>query len=231
MAEKKSSEKRGPGMLSPITFLLKLSFGIISFLIFTTIMSILLDWFGIFMGWWDTSHQLNVMKQEIAYLGKNFTTSIFGLPPADIAILIAAKIHDWLSLPNVIGNQQYGFMRHVSSVLKSIEPYWQNIVYSVMVTAIRCFIILLSTAFYVLVFFVAMIDGLVQRELRKVGGGLEHAQLFHHAKTWVGRVLVISPVLYLSWPNAVNPAWIVMPSAFLFGFTTYLTFSTYKKYL
>ena len=223
--------KKRPSLLSPLTRPLGLAVSIAGFLLVSTLIATLIDWVGMLMGWWDRRHQLHVLTSDIQYLGSNFTTSVFGLAPAEIAMTISRKVHDWLTISLHLGGQQYAFMRILSRVFAAIEPFWQSLVYSAMTVSVRVFIVLLSIACYVIVFAVTMVDGLVQRELRKVGGGIEHAQVFHHAKTWLGRVLVISPMLYLSWPNSLNPLWIVLPSAVFFGISTFITFSTFKKYL
>lgn len=225
------AEKKRPSLVAPLTRPLGILINSAFFLLVSILIGTLIDWAGLLLGWWDRDHQLKVLTSDIAYLGRHFTTSVFGLPPAQIAMLISREVHDWLTVSVHLGGQQYAFMRFLSGVFAAIEPFWQSIVYSAMIASVRVLIILLSIACYLIVFAVTMVDGLVQRELRKVGGGIEHAQVFHHAKTWLGRVLVISPMLYLSWPNAVNPLWIVLPSATFFGISTFITFSTFKKYL
>lgn len=225
------AEKKKPSLLAPLTRPLGILINSVSFLLVSIVIGTLIDWTGLLLGWWNRDHQLNVLTGDITYLGRHFTTSVFGLPPAQIALMISRKVQDWLTVSVHLGGQQYAFMRFLSALFAAIEPFWHSVVYSAMTVSVRVFIILLSIACYLIVFAVTMVDGLVQRELRKVGGGIEHAQVFHHAKTWLGRVLVISPMLYLSFPNSVNPLWIVLPSATVFGISTFITFSTFKKYL
>ena len=123
------------------------------------------------------------------------------------------------------------FFAFAKQVALAVQPYWQGVIYSAMNTVVRLFIIALSAVFFIVVFVVTMIDGLVERELRKEGGGIEHAAVFHHAKIWVSRPLAWSPIVYLSLPVSINPAWVVLPSALVFGMATYIAFFTFRKYV
>ena len=98
-------------------------------------------------------------------------------------------------------------------------------------TGIRCVIIFLSSALFVLVGIVAAIDGLHLRELRKVSGGIEHAGVYHHAKAMVPYAVWLSPVLYLAWPSAINPNVILLPGMVAFYLVVLVSFSTFKKFL
>jgi len=59
---------------------------------------------------------------------------------------------------------------------------------------------------------VALVDGLVQRDLRRWGGGRESSFVYHYAK------------------KAALPL-VVLPFATLFALTVAVTASTFKKYL
>lgn len=224
-------QPRRVSLLTPITLPLSIMLSVSSYLLLSIILGTVIDWLGVVLGWWDNNHQLAVLKSDILYLGENFTTSIAGVSPADLAVSISQQVQQTLTFSHKVGGQQYKFMRLVAKTLIIIEPYYQSMVYSAMTVAVRILIITLSTVFFIIVFFVAMIDGLVQRELRKDGGGIERAQVYHHAKTWVGRVLVISPVIYLAYPHSINPNWIVLPAALAFYLAVFITFATFKKYL
>lgn len=222
---------KGPGLLTPIVAPLSMAITVSIYLITTILVGSLLDFSGYLLGWWGVDHQLNVLATEIQYLGDNFTVSVFGQPPAELALSISREVQSWLTFSTKIGGQDYFFWRVVKDIIEALEPLWQNLVYSAMTVAVRCFIISMSVVFFILVFMVAAVDGLVERELRKEGGGLEHAKLYHHAKIWTTRVLIISPIIYLSWPTVINPGFIILPSAAAFGFAVYMTFSTFKKHL
>lgn len=218
-------------VFAPITWPVSRLLSILSFILMSIVMGTVLDWIGMWAGWWGANHQLHVLSSDIAYLGTHFTTSILGKPPADVALMIGQYVHRYLSFDVVHKANDPAFFRALKQVGEVIQPYWQSIVYSAMTVVVRIFIIALSLVFYVVVFLVAMIDGLVERELRKEGGGIERAQIYHHAKIWIPRILYFSPMIYLAWPWSINPGWIVVPSAVLFGLSVYLTFATFMKHL
>lgn len=222
--------KRFNAVFSPITWPLGKILATIKFIFVSIMLGTLIDWLGMWLGWWGNNHQLEVLTKDIAYLGANFTVSIFGIPPADLAIRIGQTIQSYLGYDIKLNPADPRFFRMVKDVLIAVQPYWQSIIYSAMTVGVRVFIIAMSLFFYVVVFLVAMIDGLVERELRKLGGGIERAKLYHHAKIWIPRVLYFSPMIYLAWPNSINPSWIVLPSAIVFGIAVYMTFSTFMKY-
>ncbi len=224
-------EKRGPSKLAPITVPLKIILQVSSYLVASIIIGTLIDYLGMWLDWWDASHQMQVLAKDIGYLGENFTMSIFAKPPAEVAIEISRYVQRFMTPSIYIGHQDFFFLRFVKAALQFVEPLWQNLVYSAMTVAVRCFIIAMSVSFFIIVFIVAAVDGLVERELRKEGGGVEHSQLYHHSKAWIGRVLVVSPIIYLSWPETINPSIVILPAAASFGLATYMTFFTFKKHL
>lgn len=224
-------EKRGPSKVSPITVPLKIVFAITGYLVVSIVFGTLIDYLGIWLDWWGYDHQFGVLAADISYLGKNFTMSIFGQPPAELAIEISTEVKRYMTPSIFIGKQDWAFMRLFKVGVQAVEPFWQNLVYSAMTVFVRCFIVIMSISFFVLVFIVAAVDGLVERELRKEGGGIEHSKLYHHSKAWVGRVLVVSPMIYLSWPETIDPSIVILPAAGMFGLAVYMTFFTFKKHL
>ncbi len=224
-------EKQGPSKVSPITGPLKLLWHLFLYLFFSIILSTVIDYAGMWFEWWGKDHQLKVLSSDIVYLGNNFTISIFGRSPAELAITISQFIKDYLTFHQYFDYSDFYFFRLVAAGLRVIAPIWQSLVLSTMVIGVRCFIICMSISFFIIVAIVAAVDGLVERELRKEGGGIEQSKLYHHAKAWVGRVIVVTPILYLSWPDRINPGIVILPSALIFGLATYVTFSTYKKHL
>lgn len=218
-------------VFSPISGTLRFVWKCVAWLFLSVVIGTVLDWLGMLAGWWGPDHSLTVLSQDIAWLGNNFTTSILGRSPAEVALAISRAVHDHLSFQVHPSPRDSAFIALAKQTALTVQPYWQGVIYSAMSTAVRLFIIALSAVFFIVVFVVTMIDGLVERELRKEGGGIEHAAVFHHAKTWVSRPLAWSPIIYLSLPVSINPAWVVLPSALVFGMATYIAFFTFRKYV
>ena len=218
-------------VFSPISGSIRLVWKCLTWLLLSIFLGTVFDWGGMLAGWWGKDHSLTVLSQDIAWLGENFTTSILGRSPAEVALAISRTVHDHLSFQVRPSPRDNAFFAFAKQMVLAVQPYWQGVIYSAMSTAVRLFIIALSAVFFVVVFVVTMIDGLVERELRKEGGGIEHAAVFHHAKIWVSRPLAWSPIVYLSLPVSINPAWVVLPSALVFGTATYIAFFTFRKYV
>jgi integrating conjugative element membrane protein (TIGR03747 family) len=83
---------------------------------------------------------------------------------------------------------------------------------------------------FLLIGVAALIDGLVQRELRIYGGGIERASIYHHAKPWIRPAIVSTWFLYLSIPFSIHPNLIFVPAMLLFGGAVFLTSALYKKH-
>lgn len=218
-------------VFSPISGSIRFVWRCLIWLLLSIFFGTFFDWLGMLAGWWGSDHSLTVLSQDIAWLGENFTTSILDRSPAEVALAISRTVHDYLSFHVQPSPRDSAFIALAKQTALAVQPYWQGVIYSAMSTAVRLFIIALSAVFFIVVFVVTMIDGLVERELRKEGGGIEHAAVFHHAKTWVSRPLAWSPIIYLSLPVSINPAWVVLPSALVFGTATYIAFFTFRKYV
>ena len=226
---------RKRGLFALIFLPFTMVFVVASYLVGSIFVSILLEWGGMLFGLCDYDHAAHVLEQEFAYLGDNFTMTLLGVSAEDAALRVIHFFQDGLvARPPAqihVSPQELLSMRFWSQ-LTANWPYYRNaVVYVLMVTGIRCVIIVLSSLLFVLVGLVAAIDGLHLRELRKVGGGIEHASVYHHAKALVPYTVGISPVLYLSWPSSINPHFILLPGMLLFYLAVLIGFSTFKKFI
>ena len=226
---------RKRGLFGLIFLPFTMVFVVASYLVGSIIVSIALEWGGMLFGLCDYDHAAHVLEQEFAYLGDNFTMTLFGISAEEAALRVIHFFQGNLVAPppaqGHVSPQELLSMRFWSQ-LTANWPYYRNaVVYVLMVTGIRCVIIVLSSLLFVLVGLVAAIDGLHLRELRKVGGGIEHASVYHHAKALVPYTIGISPVLYLSWPSSINPNFILLPGMLLFYLAVLIGFSTFKKFI
>jgi len=210
-------------------------FIVASYLVGSILVSILLEWGGMLFGLCDYDHAAHVLEQEFAYLGDNFTMTLFGISAEDAALRVIHFFQDGLvARPPAqihVSPQELLSMRFWSQLTANWPFYRNAVVYVLMVTGIRCVIIVLSSLLFVLVGLVAAIDGLHLRELRKVSGGIEHAGVYHHAKAMVPYAVWLSPILYLAWPSAINPNVILLPGMVAFYLVVLVSFSTFKKFL
>ena len=99
------------------------------------------------------------------------------------------------------------------------------------VFAVRLAILALAIPVFGLFTVVALVDGLVRRDLRRWGGGRESSFVYHYAKKAAIPLIIMAWVVYLALPFSLHPSWIILPFALAFSFTVTITASTFKKYL
>uniref|UniRef100_Q0I504 DUF4400 domain-containing protein n=1 Tax=Histophilus somni (strain 129Pt) TaxID=205914 RepID=Q0I504_HISS1 len=95
----------------------------------------------------------------------------------------------------------------------------------------RLIVIIFTSPLFLLAPFAGFTEGLMMRDLRKIGSGRESSFLYHHAKRYIKHVMIGSWVLYLSIPVSIYPNIILIPAAFLFGLSICITVASFKKYL
>lgn len=97
--------------------------------------------------------------------------------------------------------------------------------------AVRLAVLTLALPVFVLFGLVGLSDGLVERDLRRWGGGRESSWRYHHAKRLVLPLLGLSWLLYLALPFHFPPGVVLVPFAALFGLVVAVMAGTFKKYL
>ncbi len=97
--------------------------------------------------------------------------------------------------------------------------------------AVRLAVLTLATPVFGLFTLVALVDGLVRRDLRRWGGGRESSFVYHYAKKAATPLIIMAWVLYLALPFSLHPSWIILPFALAFALAVTITASTFKKYL
>lgn len=98
-------------------------------------------------------------------------------------------------------------------------------------TLLRLIAIILFLPIFVLVGCLGFMDGLIQRDLRRLSGGRESALLYHRARSALIPLLFWSGFLYLVLPFNLNPNQLLLPFALCFAFAVWLTAKMFKKYL
>jgi integrating conjugative element membrane protein (TIGR03747 family) len=104
--------------------------------------------------------------------------------------------------------------------------------YATVLFGIKLAIMALAAPLFVILMAVAVIDGGVQRFIRKACGGMESAAIYHRAKLY--GVLMLPPfaaTLFLCVPVAFDPAWIYVPTAVLSAILLRFQMTYYKKYV
>jgi len=113
----------------------------------------------------------------------------------------------------------------------NIMLYFEVILNMITVFFLKVSVMAFSFPVYFFCGFIGLTRGLVNRELRKWGGGRESSGQFH---LWINMVpvgFVTSWLIYLSWPWTINPNVIVLPFAMFFGYMLMLSAYRIKKYI
>ena len=216
----------------------------IHWLLLSLLISILIECVGM-VYWWPESgleHSRRMLDTEIGWLDRDFRQSLLSSEPARAARRAADRSHDllfegtgliqlkdWLrrSAVDTASSAKHRFRRWYRPTADFITAAGQV----VQLFVVRLTVLALATPVFLLFSLVGLVDGLVQRDLRRWGGGRESSYLYHYAKGSVWVFLIAAWVIYLAMPISINPAFVIVPFAILFGFSISITASTFKKYL
>lgn len=209
---------------------------IIGTLIFSLFLSIVIEWVGIALQYWEPPgylHSKLVMQNEFQWFSTDFQKSLLYSTPVKFVEMVITQVHHWLFVQTGIqgwlnnpNNSEWG-----AWIYHYLRDYVESTLYVIITFIIRLMIIGLTSPLFLLAAFVGLVDGLVQRDLRRFGVGRESAFKYHHAKRAIFPVMLVAWVLYLSIPFSIHPNWILIPSAIFFGLTISFTASNFKKYL
>lgn len=198
-------------------------------LLMTILFSIIVELVGMYFELWDlpgSEHSLDMLKTEAIYINSYFTSSVMGSSP----VAWASSVVAWLDV---------NFFKPIGVADLKLLPaedrtgIWDYIIASYYITKVallRFCILTFSLPAYLLFGIVGIGTGLTERDLRRFGAGRESADRFELSQRFIKPSIGLCFVLYLSWPNSINPAFIVVPFAALFGWSLHLTTSNYKKY-
>ncbi len=122
---------------------------------------------------------------------------------------------------------------------KPLQPVWQTIRSEILpllwgVTGIiltRVFMFLLALPLFLLCLGLGLVDGLVQRDIRKFQGARESTLLFHELKRGSSFWFFVPLLMYLVLPWPVSPQWFLVPSAMILGLITQFGAKSFKKYV
>ena len=217
---------------------------IIQWLLLSLVFSIIIEWAGMVL-WWPAQgleHSRTMLATEIGYLDTDFRRSVVSSDPARFAKRVAdytyhylfevtrfVELIQWVSIPPERNEQGVRPMLH-----KLYQPMAEFVIAMMQVTqvfSVRLAILTLAMPIFLLFSLVALVDGLVQRDLRRWGGGRESSFVYHYAKQASLPLVVLSWIIYLSLPFSLHPTFVVLPFAALFALTVAVTASTFKKYL
>ena len=216
----------------------------IKWLLLSLVFSILIEWAGMVLWWPDEglNHSRNMLEAEIGYLQADFGRSLVSSDPArftkDVAdrayyllfeVTRVADVIAWVAAPTRVNEE--GLRVRLHGLFRPVAEYVFAAMQVTQVFSVRLAILALATPVFLLFSAVALVDGLVKRDLRRWGGGRESSFVYHWAKRSALPLLVLTWVVYLALPFSLHPSFVVLPFAGLFALSVAVTASTFKKYL
>jgi integrating conjugative element membrane protein (TIGR03747 family) len=244
MAEAAADPRRGEVRQGPISRGLTTLVQVLTWLLLSLVFSVLVEWVGMVL-WWPEEglgHSRAMLEAELGYLDADFRRSVVTSDPVRFANRVADKIHhalfeltrvdDFLAwVSSAPGPGERGLRLKLHSLYRPVADFVVAAVQVTQVFSVRLAVLILATPVFVLFTLVALVDGFVQRDLRRWGGGRESSFVYHWAKRSALPLLVLSWVVYLALPFSLHPSLVILPFAALFALSVAVTASRFKKYL
>lgn len=191
-----------------------------------------------------SQHSQQMLERELGYLNDDFKHSAIVEQPKQFAgqfvtvfdryIVKATGIEgliQWLAQPVNTKTATTGFRTRLREWYISSAKYLQAAVTISQVFATRLAILTLALPAFILLSLVGLVDGLVQRDIRRWGGGRETSFVYHWAKRLVLPSLYLPWIVYLAMPVSVHPNLVVLPFALVCAFSVAVMVTTFKKYV
>jgi integrating conjugative element membrane protein (TIGR03747 family) len=194
--------------------------------------------------WWPElglAHSERLAAAEVSYLETDLRRSVICEAPLPFARDVENRLHRYLfEVTHVVDllrwnsttltSSDSGLPPNYSVVLRSVA---RLVIAAMQVTdtfSLRLSILLLSLPLFAVFGAIAMIDGLVQRDVRRWSGGRESSFIYHWAKRLTLPLLVVCGVGYLASPFSLRPTLVILPISTVYALTVMVTASAFKKY-
>nr|WP_256667646.1 TIGR03747 family integrating conjugative element membrane protein [Pseudomonas sp. Fl5BN2] len=207
------------------------------------LLSITIECLGMHFFWPEQGwqHASNMLSFELAQLSEHFTRSAVVQEPGQTAPQLVQQAYEWIFVKSHLAdwiheksakaaaaaNGAKDFRYFVSQAYIWLEKYLIAAAFIILVVMARVLILVLA----LLSAFVDLVDGLVRRDIRRVGAGRESGFVYHRAKASVLLLAVLPWVVYLALPISVNPLPILLPGAIMLGLAVNIMAGSFKKYL
>lgn len=218
-------EKRTGLIINTLVMFLSL-FG---WMVVALVINIVVEIAGIAFEWWElpgSQHARHVLLQELDWLNTDFKNSLGN--PLFIALTVSESFYQLLWVWN---SDDWGEAILGSIGSGSLYDYFRASLWTVQVFAVRLIVILFSLPIFLAFGLVALTDGLLQRDLRRFGGGRESGYIWHHAMRFLKPSIIAPVIIYLGLPISIHPNLVVLPFAVIFSISVWIGAAWFKKYL
>ena len=214
---------------------------LVVWLLVSLLLSYLIEWTGMAFFWQAEGerHSQAVLASDLQYLNAHLQHDSLILKKKTIlyAIKIKEAVADisWerrnkLSDKTLISSSITPLYHTLKNYAQRLEPAMNVAVTVTQIFVIRLAIIVLSLPIFLIAAIMGAVDGLVQRDLRRWGGGRESSNVFNLAKRSIAPFFVLACVIYISLPFSINPIIVILPFACLLGMAVRIAFERLKKY-
>lgn len=208
---------------------LGLLIAMVGWMVVALVINILVEVAGIAFGWWEltgSQHARQVLLQELEWLNSDFKYALGN--PLHVALSASESFYQLIWVWN---GDDWGEAILGSIGSGSLYDYFRASLWTVQVFAVRLIVILFSLPIFLAFGLVALTDGLLQRDLRRFGGGRESGYIWHHAMRLLKPSIVAPVVIYLGLPISIHPNLVVLPFAVIFSISVWIGAAWFKKYL
>lgn len=222
--------------------------------------AVVIEWFGMVLGFWSLSgseHARQTLIDDIHYLNADFTRTVLGMSPVELASWSSQSVAYWLAYLVQRFNLQGLYYDAISFVadfkdagraldsaaiegaavsdaarlaLQTFATYVDAAIYSSQTVIVRIVVAILTLPAYLLIGLGALLDGIVARDVRKFTGANESAFAYHRYRPWAKRFFVLGWYFYIAWPGPIHPNVIFVPSALMCGWAIFNTSKWFKKF-
>jgi integrating conjugative element membrane protein (TIGR03747 family) len=246
MAEAAVQRSSPPPKRGPVGKLIGAALSFAFWLFVGALGNVLLEWVGMNVFWPEAGarHSVETLEDELRRLDRDFPEGALIRRPArfarDLADTVQRKVYlEWriADLAKAAASRAGhpgggGFQDIAGDLSRGFQEYLLAAVAATEVYAIRLAVMVSALPAFALAALVGVVDGLGQRDIRRLSGGRERGQIYHLARGVVFPAFALPWILYLSWPDTVaHPNRFILPFALLFGFALWVTASSFKKYL
>ncbi|MCU7804159.1 MAG: TIGR03747 family integrating conjugative element membrane protein [Candidatus Thiodiazotropha sp. (ex Lucinoma borealis)] len=202
---------------------------LVGWMLFALLLNVVVELSGMVFGWWDltgSTHARAMLLQELDWLNSDFKQVLGN--PLNTAIYASEQFYQglWVWRGEDYGEQLLGTVGSGNTFDYLRAAFWVMQVF-----AVRVVVILFSLPIFGAFGVVALTDGLLQRDLRRFGGGRESGYIWHNAMRLLKPAIILPVVIYLGLPISLHPNVVVLPFALLFAFAVWVGAAWFKKYL
>ncbi|HEB4094088.1 TPA: DUF4400 domain-containing protein [Enterobacter cloacae] len=210
MSEQRTPPSRPPQ--GPVGWLLSLAGRLIGLVIGALVLRVVLELAGLYF-WWPQEadrHVFQVMKQE-------HTELVIALQPHPLGNEIVMLLENGATRILMVNKL---LRKPFTALAYTLVSFMQRLIWLAAMLPLLCLCVLIGLA-----------EGLVQRDLRRFGSGLESVFLHRYIIRYGSSVATTLWVVYLAQPLFLPARLVLLPATIWFGITVWMVAGSFKRYI